>query len=54
MKAAMEDRTPRSSGETEEEKNINKEGGKKRVGAGKGKTDRKKKDKAKIFRQTES
>lgn len=37
MKAAMEDRTPRSSGETEEKKNSNREGGKRR----KGKTDRK-------------
>lgn len=43
MKAAMEDRTPRSSGETEE-KNRNKEGGRRGDEGGKGKTDRKEKN----------
>lgn len=41
MKAAMEDRTPRSSGETEEKKNRDKEGGKRGDGGGKGERDRK-------------
>lgn len=45
MKAPIEDRTPRSSGETEEKKNRHTEGGKQGDRGEKGKTDRKRETK---------